>query len=223
MQNTTPNRERLAALIAEREAASAELETLTARSHRLAREREVIPPLEAELIALNSAESSAMLRWAELDDGSPAPAADAKRRAKIEAKLATARASARAADSATVSVSSQIERVADLILQIKSHIEQTAASIITEDAMTLFPELQAAISSVEVLYGRLRAARMFAIRVTEPAPGQAVVPNLIDFAKFDRELDLASARPERVEDTGEWFSLAQALQADATATLGAVS
>ena len=225
MTNLTPNRQRLAALIAERDDAAAELETLTARSRRLARAREAIQPLESELTALASAESSAMLRWAELDDGSPAPVADAKRRAKIEAALATARASARAADGATVLVQAQIERVGATLRSLAQQIEQVAARIVVEESMTLFAGIAEGIAALEALKARIDGARMFMVAVTEPPAGQAVGPIRLDFEKFDRQLSDASARPFRptLPDMGEWMSFAAALRADPTATMESVS
>jgi hypothetical protein len=225
MTNLSPNRQRLAALIAERETASAELATLTARSQRLARASAEIAPLESELIALNSAESGAMLAWANADDGTPAPVADAKRRARIDAKIATARASARAADGATVSVQSQAERVGARLRSLAQQIEQAAARIVTEDSMTLFSELRAGIAALEALKSRIDGARRFMTMVTEPPPGQAVGSIRLDFESFDRELAEASARPFRpmVPDMGEWMSLAAALKADPAATMESVS
>ena len=132
MQNVelTPSRRTLAELLDARTTASAELANLTARAQRLARAKEAIGPLESELIALNSIETRAMSRWAEVDDGSPAPVSDAKQRAKIEAQLHTARAQARAADGATAGLMPQVERVAPIFARwryISSRPRQTSS------------------------------------------------------------------------------------------------
>jgi hypothetical protein len=223
MQNHSPKREHLAALIAERESKSAELSTLTARAQRLARAKEQIAPLESELIALDAASTSAALAWSELDDGSPAPVADAKRRAKVEAALLTARAQARAADSATAGLTPQIEKVGAALRSLAIRIQQAAADIVVEEAMaSLFPEVKSAIAAVEAVRGRVVAARRWMVSLTDRAEGQAT-PFTLNFEGFDREFNLASSRPPLISDTGEWSDLASRLAADPTATMESVS
>jgi hypothetical protein len=220
IEYATPARQRLAERIAARDAASAELETLTARVQRLDRARETIAPLESELTALNIAETGAMTRWSELDDGSPAPTPDSKRRAKITAALEAARAQARAADGATAGLLPQVQQVGERIRSLAIAIQQAAANVVVEDAMSsLFPDVKAAIATVEGIRGRIVAARHWMARLTDRAAGQPEGPFRLDFERFDREFNEASARPELVADLAEWFSYAAALQGDATATI----
>jgi hypothetical protein len=192
MQNPSPSRQRLAELIDSRETASAELATLTARAHRLERAKEAIAPLEAELIALSAAETGAMMRWSELDDGSPAPVSDAKRRAKIEAQLLAARAQARAADGATAGLMPQVERAGAALRSLDIHIKQAAANVVTEEAMKLFPDVKEAIAVVEAIRGRIVAARRFMASLTDRPEGQHAGPFTLNFELFDREFNEAS-------------------------------
>ena len=220
MHNPSPNRERLAALIAERESKSAELANLTARAQRLARAREAIAPLESELIALNIAETSAMTRWSETDDGADAPAADAKRRAKIEAALLAARAQARAADGATAGLTPQVEKVGEALRNLEVRIQQAGANIVVEDAMSaLFPEVRAAIAAVDTVRGRILAARRWMSLLTDRPAGQSEGLFRLDFESFDRAFNEASRRPVLVSDMTEFQSLAARLVGDPTAEL----
>jgi hypothetical protein len=220
MQKLSPNRERLAALIAERETGSAELAKLTARVHRLERAKETIAPLESELVALNIAETSAMARWSEADDGSPAPAADAKLRAKIEAQLLAARAQVRAADAATAGLMPQVEKVGAGLRSLSVHITQAAANVVVEDATSsLFPKVKEAIADVEAIRGRIVAARRFMASFTDRPEGQHAGPIQLDFEGFDRAFNEASGRPTFVSDPAEWFGLASRLAVDPTAKL----
>jgi hypothetical protein len=221
MQNElTPARRELAELLDARTTASAELANLTARAQRLARAKEAIAPLESELISLDASASAAALAWSELDDGSPAPVADAKRRAKVEAALLTARAAARAADSATVGLQPQVEKVGAHLRALEIHIQQAAANIVVEESMALlFPEVKAAIAAVEAVRGRVVAARKWMVSLTDRPEGQAAAPFTLNFQAFDREFNLASSRPELVADPAEWMSLASRLVGDHTATL----
>jgi hypothetical protein len=215
----SPSRADLARLIEARDAASAELETLTARVARLARAKEAIAPLESELTAMSIRESAVALAWAEADDGSDAPAADTVRRSDIESKLTAARAQATAADGATRSVASQVERVNASIHAISERIRQAAASIVVEEAETIFSELTAAAAAFEAVKARVSAARSFMLVATEPPAGQAVGAVRLDFEGFDRRLTIAAAKPAFSADPGEWFSLAVRLAGDAAATL----
>jgi chromosome segregation ATPase len=216
----TASRRQLAELIEARDEASAELTTLTARVHRLDRAKETIAPLESELIALDQTERFAMTRWSELDDSSAAPVSDAKRRTKIEAALLTARAQARAADGATAGLMPQVERTGARIRALALHIQQAAANVVVEDAMSsLFPQVKESIAAAEAVRGRIVAVRNWMANLTNRAEGEAEGPIRLNFEAFDREFNEASGRPLLNADMGEWFSFASRLAADHTATL----
>jgi hypothetical protein len=217
----TPARRELAELLDARTANNADLATLLARQTKLGRAVADIGPLQSELNALTAAEANAMREWSELDTDTPPPVSDVKRRTKIEHAIAATRAARTAADGATAGLSPQITRVSSDIRSLALRIEQAVASIVTSEAMTLFPELKAGIAALEALKARVDGARRFMLTATEPLSGQVVGAVKLDFDRFDRELEHACARPTRamVPDMSEWSSFASALAGDATATL----
>jgi hypothetical protein len=216
----SPARRQLAELQDAREIAMAESKTLSERQARLQSAHATVATLETELARIAQAESFAALHWAEADDGSPAPLPDTSKRGEIEGKIAAAKAAARAADSATASVGAQLTKTNEHLAALQPRITQAAATIVAEEAEALFPELAEAIAAVEAVRIRITTAREFMIRATVAPAGKAVGAVRLNFERFDRGFELASARPMPASDgAGEWSGFASRLERDATATL----
>ncbi len=214
VETLTPTASDLAALLEDRDAASAELETLTGRVDRLARAKDAIAPLEDELRAMGIREFAAALEWAERDDGSDAPPPTPF----AEPRSIQARRSPSAGRR-----SRWRDRYVSIASRARQHYEFARSRLASlrpprwlssRRRKQIFPELTEAIAKLEAVKGRLSAARDFMLRATSRLRAKPWLRGL-DFEGFDNRLNVAAAKRPFNADVGEWFSLAVRLARDA--------
>jgi hypothetical protein len=221
----TPARRHLAELIAKRDEAGKESDVLQVRIARLVRAQDDVRKIESELTALGIQESAEMLSWVQRDDGTPAPAGFASRRADLESKLATARAAARAGDAATASLSSQVTRVNTGLANLSVPLSLAAAAVVAEEMTPLLDDMRAAVAEIERCKSKINAGRDYLIAAGQSLANGTGSPILMELEKFDLDArNAGSALPtDHAAHAAAFASLGARLRSDPTATLEATS
>jgi hypothetical protein len=158
MQNTTPNRERLAALIAKREDTMAEITAATDSANKLNVIHDGVEPARQALAAYDSEHAATMARWAKnLVNGRPTTSS-AQCETLVRA-LADAEQTSNAAMVAQSEFQANAERARQPLQRMDLEIRKAAKVVTVEEAAKLLPAIKEAIAVAENLHGRLAAAR----------------------------------------------------------------
>jgi len=216
----SPNRRAVAEPIAERETLRAERDRIAERLNRLDREAAVIPPLEAELAALNADEAAAMTKWAESGEDVPAPAPDVAKRADIAKRLAAARVAVAAIDSATVGLRSQADRVGVALAEVEKRVEHAVAMVKIDELREVYPRLAEHVAAHQRIMGMFNVGRNGVIAAANGLPDEFGRSILIALEHLDAEVREARAPEVDLEPvSAAWARFSAALADDATATL----
>jgi hypothetical protein len=182
-------------------------------------------PIIAALGELDARESAAVFAWLENGEG-PAPAADAKRRAKLTAELSQARANAVAMRAAEAEVNAKIGKEEEAAWRLQSKINLAVAEIIVDEVDALlqpFKPAQVALSAtarrLQQGQGMLAELAHATAGVEEKAAIFGLIPALDERVKSTIALPFES---QAVQDAtyAAWGNLCRDLNAgDASATL----
>jgi hypothetical protein len=157
------------AIAAARAAAQAEMVELQARLKRLEALKVAVPPLEAELAALNASESAAMAEWS-ADPSKAPPTPDIAARDEIMARLTTARQLVSGADAATISVSHAHTKAAERANALAQQIPVAVAMALIDEAHALLPEIAEAGARFGNLLNRFSSLKDFILTRIEAGP-----------------------------------------------------
>jgi hypothetical protein len=210
----TPNLEALKSLNAARTEVAAEVETLRARTSKLAKLKESVAALEVELSQTLAADGKQLEDWAMSDTGEPAPQPDSTKRVAIEAKLADAVSQARAADAATISVEHVLANASQKAAGLERQVPALVAAVLVDEAHALLPEIVEATAALAKAQIRFSALRFFLLDRAEVSRDDSMRHGV--FAALEK-LDIAArtaaenAPPSDVNATLEWRELAASL------------
>jgi hypothetical protein len=209
----TPNRQALADLNAARQQAAAEVETLRARTNKLAKLKESVAALEIELSQTLAADGKQLEDWAMSDADSPAPQPDSKKRLALEAKLADAVSQARAADAAAASVESVLARANVKAGDLEHRVPALVAAVLLDEARALLPTISEAAAALAKAQVRYSALRDFLLSRAEAARDVAMGSGFFaDLEALDRDTREVSLPPPPDFNTSlEWRELAASL------------
>lgn len=228
MTETHSPRGRLAALIADRDAADAELAALTERASRLATLAAAVSPAEAELAALESRETAAMSAWSASPEGAP-PVPDVGEAERLRGEVEKARATSAAARRAGETLSAERGSVVDRLDDLKAGAELGAAEVVVAEVLpALLAGVEGANRSLSTYRQRLGEARERTLRIAErhPShPGRLAVLKALEAA--DARISTAIAEHPLPDAGGPWLAqlddYARRLAADAAASFSAES
>jgi hypothetical protein len=210
----TPNRQALADLNEARTQVASEIETLRARTSKLAKLKESVAALEVELSQTLAADGQQLTDWAMSDTGEPAPEPDSTKRLALEAKLADAVSQARAADAATASVESVLDRANDRAANLERQVPALVASVLIDEARAILPSIVEATMALAKAQTRFSAVRTFLLDRAEAARDVAMRNGFFQqLEALDREARTAgeNAPPLDFNVTAEWKDLAREL------------
>ena len=188
----SPNRRTLAELLDAKADLSAERDTLAERLSRLDRAQSVLPPLTAELDALNASEAAEMAAWAEAADDSEPPAPDLAKRADLAKKLATARASVAAIDSATTGVREAASRNGVALAALQPQITVATALVELDEMRTFLPRLAEKIQDANSSGRASMPGRSAVSLPPKKCPRTSAAPSTSRCRAFDREMETPS-------------------------------
>jgi hypothetical protein len=209
----TENRQALLDLNAARSAAMTEVEGLQARMGNLAKLRGAVPPLEAELAALDAKEAAALAEWSTTPD-EPAPEPDVATRADILARLTAARQRVASAELATASVEHVLSNAAQKAAGIERQVPSAVANVLIDEAHDILPAIVEATAALAKAQIRFTALRSFLLDRAEVSRDDSMRYGV--FAALEK-LDIAArhaagnAPPPDFNATLEWRELADAL------------
>jgi hypothetical protein len=209
----TPNREAMKSLNEGRVAAAAEVGTLRNRMASLARLRDAIAPIEAELAALDAAEVAALADWSAAPDA-PAPEPDIAAREAIVGRLTAARQRVAGADAATISVEHALGNANTRAVALEGRVPAYVAAVLVDEARSLLPGITEATAAVAKLQTRYSALRTFLLDRAEAARDVAMRNGFFrDLEALDREARDAAgnAPPPNFNATLEWREMAASL------------
>ena len=210
----TPNRQALAELIAERDAARDAAKAETESSAKLGSVHDDVTPARAAVAALDAQNSIAWSNWSKgLVNGRPV--ADAARRAQLVAELADAELASAAAKAAQDVCQANVERLSRTLSQMNAKVLEAAQICAVEEAADLLPKIREAIANAEELHRQLEAARAEAAKgLGSFGVSSAVAPAL---ERFDNARRAAEERPlPSVNPHGaQWAKFVAALTQDA--------
>ena len=210
----SPNRKALAVLNAARTEVAAEVETLRARTSKLAKLKESVAALEVELSQTLAADGKQLEDWAMSDTGEPAPQPDSTKRVAIEAKLADAVSQARAADAATASVESVLARANARAAELEREVPAAVALVLLDEGRALLPPIVEATAALAKAQVRFTALRDYMLGRAEASRDAANRSGFFrDLEILDREARTAAenAPPPDFNATLEWRELADSL------------
>lgn len=216
----TPARKRVAELIDERDAVSADMARLTESISRLDEAQKVEAPIAAELGALDASETAAMTAWSRAPGDKEVPAPDVEKRSHLERKLAAARASAASARSAQSGMNAEVATLATKQGAIGKAINALAAEIVAEESLDpLLGEMREADAAFRAVRTRIELGRQFVLRQAET--GHAPLFQWLE--RFHQRLTGLEEKPLDESAPGasasHWASLAQRLTQDPAAVL----
>jgi hypothetical protein len=209
----TPNRQALADLNAARQQAAAEVETLRARMASLARLRNAVAPIEAELAALDASEAAALAEWS-LTPDEPAPEPDVAARDDIVARLQAARQKVQGADAATISVEHVLASANTRAGDLERQVPVAVASVLIDEAYVLLPAITESTALLARTQVRYSALREFLLSRAEASRDVAMRSG---FFQSLEALDIAArhaannAPAPDFNSTAEWRELAASL------------
>jgi hypothetical protein len=222
---SSPARGKLSELVAARAEHVANADRLRATKARAEVVTNAEGPIIAALSELDAKESAAAFAWLENGEGA-APAADAKKRAKLTTELAQARANAVAMRAAEAEVNAKIGKEEEAAWRLQSQINLAVAEIIVAEVDALTAPFKAAQTALSVTarqlsqgFGMLPQLAHGTAGVEEKAAIFALIEPLDDKVKAMLALPVES---QAVQDAtyAAWGNLAQRLNAgDASATL----
>lgn len=220
----TDARSHLAALIASKREVDAEMTALNVRLERLDRARAAIAPIQAEMSALDAAESAEMATWAETGGDTPPPLGDAAKRGDIARRLVAAKAAVTAADGATLGVHSQAASVAHRAGELGQQVAVAAANVRIDKLREYLPRLADKIAEYEAIKLNFNAGRESVIGAEAALPGEIGLSVLKALEAFDKEVAAPTAPADdewerAVAARNAWASFADALTRDAAAKI----
>jgi hypothetical protein len=213
MQNTSPNRERLAARIAERVNALALITAESANANRLSVIHDAIEPARRALEEFDAGQASAYARWAKGGiNGRPKVASAI--RAELVSALADAEQSSAAAKAAQDQFQAAAVHASAPLPGLDLEIRKQAKIVAIEEAAKLLPAIKEAITTAENLHGRLEAARAEAMAgIAWGSVEYGEVNAAVN--RFDQARGLAEAKPKMTADPASWRRFTAALERDA--------
>jgi hypothetical protein len=212
----SPSRQALAERIAERDAAKAAVNAETDASATLGTVHDDVAPARAALDAFDRQHAIGMSNWSRgLVNGRPV--ADAERRAKLAADLADAELASAAATAGQAECQANAERLAHALGKIEADVFELARAVAIEDAMSLLPQIAAAIAHAESLRHRLDAARALAVEgLGSYGQSSKVSPALESFDTARRDAESRPFEPAINPFNDGWRKYAAALALDAS-------
>lgn len=209
----SPNREAMKSLNEARSEAAAEVAELQGRLRRLDDLKSAIPPLEAEVAALDAAEAAALAEWSASPDA-PAPVPDVAARADILGRLTAARQRVTTAEQATASVEHVLATANTRAAGLEHQAPALVAAVLIDEAKSLLPGLLEAAAALAKVQSRFSALRTFLLERAEAAKDVAMRNG---FFQALEALDRDAAEAARVAPLisfnpgAEWREMADAL------------
>lgn len=210
----SPARQRLSALMAERDAATAEMADLQVRMDRLATIVAAVAPARERLVDFDAAHAAALSAWA--SGREPAqPRSDAKQRAKLADALATAELDAHAAELARAALAAEQDRVGHKVRDAYSEMTKLAKLILVEELHRLLPEVEASRAVADALQQRFDRARAEIIGGFAFGRGDTEVLGALE--RFEKARHLAETSKAEPLDSShdEWRKFTRALMQNA--------
>jgi hypothetical protein len=187
------NLQALLDLNAGRAEAAAEVDTLQARMNSLARLRDAVAPIEAELSALDASEAEALAEWSSAPDD-PAPEPDITARDAIVARLTAARQRIAGATAATSSVEDVLNAAAARAANLERSTPAFIAAVLIDEARELLPAIVEATMALAKAQARYATLRKFLLERAEAARDVAArIGFFRDLEVLDREAAEAAA------------------------------
>jgi hypothetical protein len=175
----------------------------------------------AALNALDAEEARGMATWSQASSG-PMPVFDRSRRQELKSAVDAAAAQASAARKAAVENGAQQQRELFALKGLEAHIALAIAEIISESAMPLLEDYEAANKMLAAKAARIQEAREVITRIAERVGDRNVArPVYAVMEQLDAKIRTVSGRaaPDGANHRAVWEGYAAKLRSNPIATL----